>query len=312
MAAGATAVDDGLAVPIDHTVRRAAGVRLGVSLGGGGLYFIAWQAAYLHELAAAEIDLTGAERIVGTSAGSVVASALAAGSLDRLHSELRFLAGAPKLIAALAPAADLSPSQERARDRYAAAVDADPATIRTIGHAALAAATPPASKMVRRLAIVMGRRRWPSPALHVTCSDAFSGERCVITAAAEVTVPRAAAASSAVPGLFAPQQVLDRRCMDGGVSGTGTHLDLLAGAQRGFVLSLTDGSTIDEGLMTVAPGAVEAELDALRASGTDVWVRSPTPFAIEDLMSPEAVPAALEEGRATARRDLPRLRSFLA
>ena len=30
--------------------------------------------------------------------------------------------------------------------------------------------------------------------------------------------------------------------MDGGVSGTGTHLDLIVGAGRAVVLSLTDGS----------------------------------------------------------------------
>ena len=59
-------------------------------------------------------------------------------------------------------------------------------------------------------------------------------------------VARAVAASSAVPGLFTPQPILDRRCMDGGVSGTGTHLDLVAGARRAVVLHLTDGAGADD------------------------------------------------------------------
>lgn len=304
--------DDGLAVPIEFESRRGAGAGLGVSLGGGGLYFIAWQVAYLDELATGGVDLSGAERIVGTSAGSVVSSMLAAGSLDRLHTEVRLLSKAPKLVAALAPAGELSPSQTRARDLFGAAADAGADTIRAIGHAALAADAPPPARTVRTLTAVMGRRSWPAPALALTCVDTFTGERCVVTGTAGVPVTTAAAASSAVPGIFAPQPVLDRRCMDGGVSGTGIHLDLLAGADRAVVLSLNDGTAVDQGLMTVAPGAIEAELDALRASGTEVWLRSPAPVAIDELMSPEAVPGALEEGRAAARRDLSELRGFLA
>ena len=62
-----------------------------------------------------------------------------------------------------------------------------------------------------------------------------------------------------MPGLFAPQPIGDRRCMDGGISGTGTHLDLLAGARRVVVLALTDGSEVTEPMMTTAPGATDSE-----------------------------------------------------
>lgn len=302
---------DGLALPIDHGARRGAGVRVGVSLGGGGIYFIAWQVAYLHELARAGIDLARSDRLVGTSAGSVVSSMLAAGTLERLHAEVRAMSSAPALIGALVAAGDLSPSRARARDLFGAATDAEPPTVRAIGHAALAATAPSPLRTVAILTAVMGRRRWPSPSLHLTCVDAHSGERCVVTHASGVPVARAAAASAAVPGIFAPQRILDRRCMDGGVSGTGTHLDLLSGAGRAVVLSLTDGSALDEGLMTVAPGSVEAEFDLLRASGTRLWVRSPAPVGLEELMSPDSVPAALDDGRTTARRDAPALARFL-
>ena len=50
--------------------------------------------------------------------------------------------------------------------------------------------------------------------------------------------------------------------MDGGVSGTGTHLDLFGGTRRVLILALTDGSDVTEGMMTSHPG------DGIRSSRT--------------------------------------------
>jgi NTE family protein len=303
---------DGLARPQDFAARYGDGLDLGVSLGGGGVFFVAWQVAYLHELAEHDVGLGGAERLVGTSAGSVVASVLAAGHLGRFFREVSVLSKAPKLLGALAPAGDLHPSQVRARDEFALASDNDPDTIRRIGHAALAAQTPAASVMSRNVGIILGSRKWPGPGLHVTCADAFTGERCVITKESKIAIAKAVASSSAVPGLFAPQPIGDRRCMDGGVSGSGTHLDLLAGARRAVVLSLTDGSDVAVGMMTSAVGSTEAEHAALRASGTDLFLRTPDAIDPVKLMDPDAVPEAIAMGRRQAAADIDALRSFLA
>jgi NTE family protein len=298
--------------PIDMSARHGDGLDLGVSLGGGGVWFVAWQVAYLHELSHHGVVLAGADRVVGTSAGSVVASVLEAGNLARLHAELEVLAKAPQLIAALAPSSTLSGSQLRALELFGAAPDADGDTIRRIGHAALAASTPGPNVMSRNASVILGSRRWPSDGLQITCVDAFTGERCVLTRRAGVPVARAVAASSAVPGLFAPQPIGDRRCMDGGVSGTGTHLDLLSGARRAMVVGLTDGADVQEGRMTVAPGATLRELDELRASGTDVLFCSPESVDVERLMDPSAVPDAIRMGRRQAATDAEELRAFLA
>ena len=99
-----------------------------------------------------------------------------------------------------------------------------------IGHAALAAVHTQARGHATQHRPGGGTGSWTSPALQITCVDAYTGERCVVTRDSLTTIPRAVAASSAVPGVFAPQPIGDRRCMDGGVSGTGTHLDLLGGA----------------------------------------------------------------------------------
>jgi NTE family protein len=114
----------------------------GLSLGGGGLFFVAWQAAYLSTLAAHGMQFETSDRVVGTSAGSVVASALTGGRLSRLASEIKLLAKVPALVSALAPDADLHPSQQLALDLFTKATDGDPATVQPIGHAGLAAMTP--------------------------------------------------------------------------------------------------------------------------------------------------------------------------
>ena len=138
------------------------------------------------------------------------------------------------------------------------------------------------------------------------------GRTGVVTKAANVGIRRAVAASSAVPGLFAPQPIGDRRCMDGGVSGSGTHLDLLAGSERVVVLALTDGSGILKATMTTTPGSTEAELAALEESGSRVFRRVPDRVDPKTLMNPGAVPDAIAMGRRQAAADADDLRSFLA
>lgn len=305
------AADDGLARPIDFERRYGAGLGTGLSLGGGGIFFIAWQVTYLYEMSLRGIDLGGADRVVGTSAGSVVSSVLESGRIERLYKEITVLARLPRLVSVLAPAAGLAPSQDRAKDLFTFAPDADRARIREIGHAALAARTPKPSTMPRNVSLILGRRTWPTDRLNLTVVDAYTGERCVVNSSSGVSLPYAVAASSAVPGLFAPPPIGDRRCMDGGVCGTGVHLDLLAGAERVVVLSLTDGKGIDFGGMTTAPGSIEREFDALRSTGSALFYRTPHEVDFDTLMDPKAIPDAVAMARDQASSDAAELSEFL-
>jgi NTE family protein len=300
------------ALPRSFSARYGDGVTRGLSLGGGGLFFIAWQVAYLHRLAADGLRVDTADRVVGTSAGSVVATALVAGHLNRVHRELSVLAKVPAVVSALAPSSNLHPSQLRAVELFWQAADADVSTVRAIGHAALAATAPPPAVLRRNISLLVGGGRWPSTALHVSCVDAYSGERCIVTHRAGVTAAGAAAASSAVPGLFSPHPIGDRRCMDGGVSGTGVHLDVLGGARRVLVLALTDGRELVEGMMTAAPGSIQRELDDLAATGTNVELRIPEAVDPNALMSPAAVPEAMAMGARQAAADRESLGAFWA
>lgn len=301
-----------LAVPRSFEARYGAGVDRGLCLGGGGLFFVAWQTAYLRTLAAHGLRFDNADRVVGTSAGSLVASVLVAGKLNRFHSEISVLAKAPALVSTLAPASQLRPSQQRALDLFLKATDSEVPTLQEIGHAALAAVTPKPDATRRNISLVIGRGRWTSDALHITCVDTYTGERCVVTRKAAITMTRAIAASSAVPGVFAPQPIGDRRCMDGGVSGTGTHLDLLAGATRVLILALHDGSDLTEGMMTSHPDAALQELEDLKRSGASVVVRTPAEVDLMELMSPSSVPRALAMGARQASDDIGLLSTFWA
>jgi NTE family protein len=299
---------DALARPIAWSARYGAGLDRTVCLGGGGLFFIAWQVGYLHQAMRDGVPVGDAERIVGTSAGSIVGTVLAAGRIERLHAEITAVGHLPGGASESNPAVGLRPSQERARAMFVLATDSRPETIRAIGHAALAALAPAPTRVRRSILVATQQRRWPSTALHITCVDAFTGERCVITSTSGVSPSAAATASSAVPGVFAPAEIGDRRCMDGGVSGSGLHTDLVAGAGRCLVLSLV--STESPAMMTLGENATMTELSTLADAGTRVFVRSPAPVPIEVLMDPSSMPGAMAAGAAAAQADRDELSAF--
>jgi NTE family protein len=300
----------GMSLPRSMDALYGRGIERGLVLGGGGIWFVAWQTGYLRRLEELGLELGSADRLVGTSAGSIVASILAGEKLGGFARTVDLLTRAPGLLARLASSGPLEPSCQRALDTFRDARDSGPETLRTIGYAALAARTPTADTTVRNFSVILRMRRWPSSRLHITCVDTYTGERCVITRSAAVPLARAAAASSAVPGIFAPQPIQDRKCMDGGVAGTGVHLDLVAGARRALVVSLVDGSEPDLTWGTMTPATIRQEFDDLIASGTEALRIIPRAEVPEDVMDPRLALGAVQEGLAQADDDFAMLRDF--
>jgi NTE family protein len=297
---------DGLHWPISFESRYGQGLDRTISFGGGGVFFVAWQVGYIKGLAEASIQLNGAERVIGTSAGSIVAALFSAKKISGFYEELHLLSKVPQLVSALAPAASLKPSQLHAVELFTQATTADIDVVREIGRAALAAQAPEQDVMRRNILLVARMRHWPSKILHTSTVDTYTGERCIVSSDSEISIPAALAASSAIPGVFPPQQLADRKCMDGGTSGTGTHLDVLAGSQRALILCLRDPQVSHRAEMTQSPQATLAEYEALKASGTTVFTASPKSFTQAELMDPTAVGKALamgiEQGSADAQR----------
>jgi NTE family protein len=301
-----------VALPRDFDARYGAGVDRALVLGGGGVWFVAWQTGFLRRLGELDIHLGNADRFVGTSAGSIVASIVSGERLAGFARTVDLLTKAPKVLDLIAPAATFEPSQQRALDLFRQALGNDEATLRRIGYAALAAQTPSRESTARNLALILRMRRWPSSRLHITCVDAYTGERCVVTAQHGVPINRAAAASSAVPGIFAPQQILDRRCMDGGVAGTGVHLDVVAGARKAVIISLVDGSEQSLQWGTATPASIRQEYDDLLATGTEALRIIPDATVPEDVMNPALAAAAVNHGARQAERMAGAIRSFWA
>lgn len=199
-------------------------------LGGGGVTGIAWELGMLAGLAEAGTDLTTAELVVGTSAGSAVAAQITSGAgLEDLYTSQ--LAGHGREVAARMALRDL------ARYLWAMLTIRDPTAFRIrIGRLALAAGTVPEEA---RRTIIESRlpvRAWPERPVLITTVDAVSGEFVVLDRTSGVSLVDAVSASCAVPGVWPPVTLNGRRWIDGGVRGP-VNADLAAGCDRIVVLA---------------------------------------------------------------------------
>ena len=89
-------------IPSPATPPLGTGAARALVLGAGGEYFAAWMAGYLHTLDTAGVDVSSADVGVGTSAGSLVGSALTGGHLRRLAYEFDLFAHFPSFRGKLA------------------------------------------------------------------------------------------------------------------------------------------------------------------------------------------------------------------
>jgi NTE family protein len=199
-------------------------------LGGGGVTGIAWETGLLHGLAEAGVDLAGADLLVGTSAGSVVAAQLAGGvRLEELYEgQLRTPEG--EIPARLTNGMVL---------RYLAAYALPGSDVRKrarLGRAALRART---VSEVERRAVFESRlalRGWPDRALRVTAVNTEDGAFTVFDRDSGVPLLDAVAASCAVPLVWPPVTINGHRYMDGGMRSP-ANADLADGYERVVVVA---------------------------------------------------------------------------
>ncbi len=241
-------------------------------LGGGGVTGIAWELGLLAGLADSGVDLTSADLVVGTSAGSVVGAQILSGvSIEDLYTEqladprgeIAARMGAGALIRFLA--ASIWPGDPRRGRAY-------------LGRAALAARTVPEAQ---RRKVIEGRlrsRSWPERRLLVVAVDAESGESRVFDRESGVPIADAVAASCAVPLVWPPITIGGRRYIDGGVRSI-ANADFAAGCDRVVVLApstvaLRRSSRITSQLSTLGPDVrsviVSPDAEARKAIGTNV------------------------------------------
>lgn len=241
--------------------------RRALVLGGGGLAGIAWMTGLLHGLAEAGNDITGADLVIGTSAGATVAAQLASGlPLADLYARQ---ADPARQSAEISPDVDFASFAEEMH-RFTDGASTPEETLRAAGKFALAARTVPED---RRLDVIAGRlpsHDWPAAwALRVTAVDCADGSLRVFDSSSGVSLVDAVAASCAVPGVWPPVTIGGRRYMDGGARST-DNADLAAGAARIVVVS-----PFGLNAEVPSPRPLRDAVAGLEAGGADVTVISP-------------------------------------
>ena len=266
--------------------------RTALVLGGGGITGIAWEIGVLTGLAESGTDLTGADLVVGTSAGSVVGAQLTGGStLEEMYA--RQLEPPAREKIARMSRADL------ARYGWAMLVSRgrDVEFRRRIGTLALAAekagVTPTEQERLDVIGSRLVSREWPDRALVITAVDAATGEFRTFDRGSGVPLLQAVAASCAVPGVYPPVTVGGRRYVDGGMR-SAANADLARGYDRVVVLA-----PIPRGVGPIA--SVDAQVTGLLARVAVVAPDEGSRTAIgRNVLDPAAREPAARAGRAQA------------
>ena len=273
--------------------------RTALVLGGGGITGIAWEIGVLAGLAEAGIDLTGADLVVGTSAGSVVGAQITSGApLEEMYARQ------------LEP-----PVQERVARmtrgtliRYGWAMVAsrgrDVEFRRRIGALALAAEaaglTPTEQERLEVIGSRLVSREWPERELVITAVDAATGEFRTFDRKSGVPLVHAVAASCAVPGVYPPVTIDDRRYVDGGMR-SAANADLVHGYDRLVVLA-----PIPRGVGPMA--SVDAQVTGMVSRVAVVSPDQASRAAIgRNVLDPAAREPAARAGRAQAAQVVSRV-----
>ncbi len=203
-------------------------------LAGGGLAGIAWETGILRGIADASAAtaqaLLESDVLIGTSAGSAVAAQLISGvGLDELFDRQTSASSAE-----LNPSTDIDEITElflTAMSHPGPKVE----KLQKIG--AVALATDTVAESVRREVIAhrLPSHDWPDRDMRITAIDTATGEVVAFDRTSGVGLVDAVAASCAVPGVWPPVTIGERRYMDGGV-GSSVNLALASDCDTAVVL----------------------------------------------------------------------------
>jgi NTE family protein len=286
-------------------------------LSGGGVTGVAWETAFLKGLRDAGVNLTNADLIIGTSAGSIVGTQIASGiDLDTLCARqlqpadpqleptprVNFLQELAKLRPELAALSVGAPTDEPGLPQAALAA---------IGRHALEAETPAEEErlamIVRRLAV----SDWPERPLKITAVDVENGDFVIWDRTSGVDLPDAVASSCSVPMVWPPVLIKGRRYMDGGLRSP-TNADLAVGYAT--VVIVTPIPTDAPGLGPANESLAKEQRVLEQHGATVILLRADAESIASfgpDAADPAFRPAAAEAGLRQAGRMAGELRAKL-
>lgn len=204
--------------------------RTALVLGGGGITGIAWELGILTGLADAGVDLTGADLVVGTSAGSVVGARITSGhpleelyaeQLEPADQEIGAQLGRLTLLRLLPPM--LLPGSQQKK-------------LRRIGKLSMRAHPPGGERRIEVIRSRIGTAEWPDRDLRVTAVEAESGEFVAFNRTSGVDLLHAVAASCAVPLVWPGVTINGLHYVDGGMRST-ANVDLAGGCDAVVVIA---------------------------------------------------------------------------
>ena len=221
-------------------------MKLGLVLGGGGLIGMGYHAGALKALDEFGIDPTAADLMVGTSAGSIMASYMRTGwtptdFVDYAHGRHpnaeRDERGTRDEVRRL-----FEPMWKDNAERVRRLIGSGFAAVASRGYWGRIGGRIPGARLRRAFPAGMystdeTRERlsndlpeeWPDGLTYICATDLYSGKLVPFgrEGSPEATLPDAALASTAIPGFFPPVSINGRRYVDGGVT-SATSLNLAA------------------------------------------------------------------------------------
>lgn len=277
-------------------------------LGGGGLVGMGYHAGALKALEEWGVDLGGADVIVGTSAGAVMASYIASGwtgedFYDYAHGRHP---GSERDEAAQRDQVRtiFTPLWHSRAERVRRGIGSTFAVVSSRGYwnratrgwvpiARLRKAFPAGLYSTEETRFRLHEdlpEEWPREGVYICAADLYSGERVAFGSpgAPEASFPEAVRASTSIPGVFPPVRIGDRQYVDGGVV-SATSLDLAADAGcRSIVCVAPLGYRKDDATPVRDPRlwssmlvrslfarSLRREVGVARAAGVDVLVIRP-------------------------------------
>jgi NTE family protein len=227
-------------------------------LAGGGVAGIAWELGVLRGISDVNAELLTslrqADLVLGTSAGSAVAAQItSSATIENLYdrqlaqhsSELEVELNIDELMTRFATAMTGVSGPEDMRRRIGTLALETPTVTESVRHAAVAAR--------------LTETRWPASNLKLAAIDAETGGLTVFTKDSKVDLIDAVAASCAVPGVWPPVTIGDRRYIDGGVRSV-TNADLAEGYDRVLIITPAQESapqpwgSLSEEIESLSPG----------------------------------------------------------
>jgi NTE family protein len=285
-------------------------------LGGGGPVGIGWESGIVSGLMEGGVDLSRAELIVGTSAGSFVGANLA---MRRSIAQLAetYINEQPQSVPTAQPGAgppDLSILIGKMQEAVSGVRPAKEVRAE-IGAWALTAKTIREGDFIASFGGWLSglpENAWPTQSYACTAVDAADGSFVVWNQEAGIGLARAVASSCSVPGVYPPITIRGRRYIDGGMR-SATNADVAKGYDAVLVVAMTARVT-DPLLAERFRKPLENELKILREGGAQVELLMPDDASLDafgvNLMDRSRRPAGAKAGLNQGRADAARLRLF--